>query len=326
MSATMKDVANRAGISLGTVSNYINGKIGVSEEKKIKIEQAIKELGYTVNIAARSLKSNCHKSIGVLIPNFGNMFLVKVIEVIETLLAEKGYSIIAISYSNNADIMIKQLQYLSARVDGIVFVPRVTIDSQVFTNIQDNTPIITFDELADNVICDKILVNNTQIVKEAITRLLDKGHTKIGLIAGPEMAYTTFQRIMGYKIAYKEKNIDIDKSLIYCADYTKDSGISSCSSLMKQHSDVTAILSVGYKITLGAIAAINKINKQNDIELVGYDASDIEDILSYRMGYIYQPYEQIAENIVDIILKRVNMNYEDFPLTVKIEAEIRNMK
>lgn len=325
MAATMKDVAECAGLSLGTVSNYFTGKTNVSSEKKDRIEDAIKKLGYKVNFAARTLRTNSYKCIGVLIPAFRNVYLVRVIGYIEEILNKNGYSMLVLSYNNNSDDEKELLLYLSQRVDGILLVPSCNGDHKYVGELQNITPVITFDEATNNIVSDRVLVNNADIVEKAINMLFEKRHKKIGIIAGPANAYTTMQRLQGYKESHKINNIEIDNSLITYGDYSKTSGENACTKLINEHSDMTAIFVVGYRMTLGVLASLIKNNSKDKISVVGYDASDIQDILNNQISYIYQPYEKIANNLVKLILRRVSNDYKDFPKTIKIDANIRNM-
>lgn len=325
MAVTMKDVAEYTGLSLGTVSNYITGKIRVSEKKKKLINDAINTLGYKVNIAARVLKTNSYNCVGILIPSFKNIYLVRVISYIEEILNKNGYSMLVLSYHNSHEKEEELLEYLSMRVDGIVYVPNDNrVETQHLQKIQKTIPIVMFNETIDGFECDSVLVNNKNIVTDAIEILCKKGHKKIGLIAGPEMSYTTSQRVIGYKEALKKNNVEIDESLICLADYSKTEAENHCNDILDKHSDVTAIFVAGYRMTLGVLAVIKKRNLINKIAVIGYDASDIEDIIENKIGYVYQPYELVAEETSNLILQRISKDNSQYPKNIVLESVLRN--
>lgn len=323
MSVTMKDLAKYTGLSLGTISNYINGKVPVSEEKGERIEKAIKELGYEINIVAKTLKTKSFNCIGVLIPSFSYQFMIQLIKHIELILADYNYNFMVLSYNDNVDCLYKQLKYLTQRTDGILCVPLPEMDLNVFKEIK-NVPVITFDEATKEVIGDRVLVNNTQIVEEAIDCIIKQGHTKIGFVAGRSRDYTTMQRRIGYETALMNNSIPILEKNILFGTYEKKSGYDCCKQLLEQNPEITAILVVGYRMTLGVLAAIKELKQENIVDVIGYDAIDIADIVNVKFGYVYQPYREIAKELVELIMKRVNGDYSDFPKTVIVKAEIRN--
>ena len=149
MAATMKDVAALAGLSIGTVSNYITGRVAVSEEKKHRIEQAIEKLNYQINPAARTLKTNQHNIIGVLIPDFRNMFVVRVVSYMEELLQQQGYNMMVLSYHQSEEKQEERLRYLQTRVDGILYMPhKMTLATvQCLQSIQRSIPAVSYTHL-----------------------------------------------------------------------------------------------------------------------------------------------------------------------------------
>lgn len=319
----MKDLAKYTGLSLGTVSNYINGKVPVSKEKGDCIEKAIEDLGYTVNVTARTLKTKNYNCIGVLIPAFSNQFMLKVIKYIELMLTEYHYDMLVLSYNNHMDNLYKQLKFLKQRTDGILCVPMQGMNLDVFRK-NKKIPIITFDEATDEVVGDRVLVNNTQIVENAINRIIGKGHTRIGLIAGRKNDYTTLQRRIGYENALIHNGLPVlEKNIIY-GNYEKESGFECCKQLIEQDPQITAIFVVGYFMTLGVLAALKELKMEYKIDVIGYDASDVADIINSNFGYVYQPYLEIARALVNLIMKRVKGDYSDYPTTEIVKAEIRD--
>lgn len=326
MAVTMKDVAAYAGISMGTVSNYITGKTPVSEDKRRRIEEAINALGYKVNVAARNLRTSRFYTIGILIPDFQNAFLVRVIGYMEEQLHRRGYDMLVLSYHKNPVNEREQLKYLSQRVDGILLVPDSDCDCDLIAEIQKDIPVVMFNETVEDAGCDHILIDNVKIVQNAIEILFQKGHRKIGIIAGPGKAYTTRQRLLGYRRAHENYGYDIVETLIAHGDYSKTSGELLSRELIDKHEDVSALFVAGYRMTLGTLATLQRMDLQKKVAVVGYDASDIEDILDSKISFVYQSYQEVAQHAVGIILKRIEGDMEAFPETVNMHAEIKNIE
>ncbi len=323
MSGTMKDLAKYTGYSLGTISNYISGKVPVSEQKGNRIEQAIKELGYTVNMAARVLKTNSFQCIGVLIPSFSNQFLLQVSKYIERILRTYGYDMLVTSYNDDTENFYKQLRNLSQKTDGILCVPRPDVDYRIIAEEQKKVPIVMFDETTNEMVCDRVLVDNEKIVENVIDMLIHQGRTKIGFIAGKKRAYTTLQRKRGYENAFKRNGIPINETLMTYGTYEKKSGYLGFQKIRISNPDITDVFVVGYRMTLGVLAAVKAAGLEHEISIIGYDAYDISDTVDIKLGYIYQPYQEIAQMAVKLMMRRVNGDDKDFPTTVIINAELR---
>ncbi len=326
MATTLKDLAQYTGYSIGTISNYITGKTPVSQKKQIRIEEAISELHYKVNLAARALKTNEHKTIAVLIPDFKNVFLVNIVSHIEQKLMDSDYEMLVLSYHRDDTKEKKMLTYLSQRSDAILYVPHSQMPEGFIEQIQETTPIITFDESNETMICDKILSNNVDITHTLLEELFQKGHQKIGMISGPDTSYTSIRRKEGYFKAFAQHALPIDETFVVTGDYSKDAGFSCCAQLVCTHPDLTAIFVVGYPMTLGALAYLKQHELMHQISIIGYDASSIADIISPSIGYIYQPYSKIATLATELALQRAGKNFEDFPKSIEVAAELHDIE
>ncbi len=328
MSATMKDVAKHANLSLGTVSNYINGKVCVSETNKKKIEDAINALGYQVNEVARSLKTNSFRTIGFLIPTFANAFLVKLVWKIEEYLREQNYSLLVLSYNGDTKKERELLTYLSARVDGIIYGASLldNENAQFIKTIQKRIPIITVNERFNGVVCDSVITDSNEMVRLATSALIEKGKDKICLIAGPLGYFTTTERLNGYKQAYVEHSKIAPENLIVFSNYSRTTATVMCGEMLDKYSDINAVFVAGYKMTLGVLSCLEKRGLRGKISVVGFDAEDIESIMSPKLPYVDQPYEEMAIETANLILKRVNGDYESFPESVSLRGKLKNIE
>lgn len=327
MAVTMKDVATYAGISIGTVSNYITGKAPVSPKKQQQIQNAIDALGYRVNIAGRNLRKHSFETVGLLIPHLKNTYLLRVASVMEELLRQHGYNIMISSYHGAVEKEREMFYSMSQRVDAIIYVPSLTTTAWIreVRQMQEKLPIVIFNEALAEECCDCVLVDSRKATKSTVSALLDRGHKKIGVIMGLEQMYTTQQRLLGYKEAYEEAGLPVDTSLILYGDYSRNVGAQLCRELLQQNSDVSAIVVIAYRMTLGAISTLNQCGLREKIPVIGYDASDLDDVLTPGIGYVYQPYDQVAQTVVDLVLRRIRKDLRDYPTTILLEAEIRGL-
>lgn len=323
MAITMKDVAKHAGLSLGTVSNCINGKESVSDVNRKKIDRAISELGYQVNWAARSLKTNSHKTIGVLIPTFSNVYLVKIVRSIEKYLRMADYDMLVQSYDGGKE---EQIMFdLASKVDGMIFAPaHYNYSLETLERVHKNTPIVTVNEKLEYFSCDSVGIDNYDVAYRAIDWLVKHGHKNICMIAGAEGLYTTKQRIDGYRSAHFANGIEPFEAGAMMSDFSSEKGYSMCIDIIENFPEVTAIFSSGYRITLGVITALNERNMRDKIEIVGFDSEDLSAALPKSLFYVDQPYRQTAELATKLVLERVRDGKNNPPTTIKLEASLKN--
>lgn len=327
MSVTMKDVAAYAGISIGTVSNYITGKMPVSPQKQKQIQKAIDELGYQVNVAGRNLRKNRFDTIGILIPDLKNVYLLHIASVMEELLRAQGYGILLSSYHKDSRKERDMFMSMSQRVDAIIYVPMLSSPKwiQTIRKVQKRLPVVIFNEALSEQCCDCVLVDGRQATKETVAALLERGHTEIGIILGPEETYTTKQRFLGYKEALEDRGFTVNSDLVIYGDYSKRVGAELCDQLLQRNPNMSALIVIAYTMTLGAISTLTKYNLRKKIPVIGYDASDLDDVITPQIGYVYQPYHEIAKEVVNLVIKRINGDMDAFPCTVLLQAEIRGL-
>ncbi len=327
MAVTMKDVARNANLSLGTVSNYVNGKASVSKENRIKIENSIRALDYKVNEAARSLKPKSHKAIGVLIPTFANVFLVKLVNCIEELLREANYSMLVVSYNSDLEQEKELMMYLSQKCDGIVYAPtKAGLECpELYVEIAEKTPIVVLNERVEGFVSDNVQLDNRESAITAVSQLLSRGHKKIGLICGPHGFHTTRQRVKGYIEAHENYGVEVSEDLILYSDYSRKKAKEFCSQLIDKNVGVSAIFVSGYRMTQGVLAELVSRGLSDKISVIGYDAEDIADIVNPKLAYVDQPFKEMAEQVVKLVLKRVGKDFDGYPTTMKFEAKIQNL-
>lgn len=305
--ATIKDIANKTGLGLATISKYLNGG-NVLEKNKIAIEKAIKELDYTVNEFARSLKTSKSKTVGVIIPELSNIFVTSIITVIEDILRNNGYSIIVTDCRTDESLERDVVNFMmSKRVDGIICMP-VSKSGKFLKQATDaKIPIILIDRMLDDIDTDVVMVDNISASERAISHLVENGHKEIGIVVGPNEIFTSQERLKGYKEALNRKKIKVNEDNIVFSNYTVQGGYESLKQLVKKNKDMTAVFMTNYEMTLGAIIAINELGIKipEDISFIGFDNLQLSRIVKPKLSIVDQPLEDIGKNAANLMLKRL---------------------
>ncbi len=324
ISATMKDVARKSGLSIATISKYINGG-NVLEENRVVIDKAIKELGFEVNEIARGLKTNKTMTIGLLIPSLENIFFTSIVSNIESILIKNGYSTIICDYKEDKSLEKQKLDFLVKKmVDGIITMP-MGCDLEVINSvINRNIPVVLIDRALKGVECDTVLVDNLNASYNAVEQLIILGHKRIGIICGPEDIYTAQERLKGYERVHEDYDMTIESELIKKGDYQVESGYRLLLELIEMEEPPTAVLVTNYEMTLGAVMAINEsdITVPDDISIIGFDNLQLAKVVKPPLSIVIQPVKQIGEVAANMILRRLKGDNSNFPSMIRLKTEL----
>lgn len=328
MAATIKDIARETGLSLATISKYINGG-NLREKNRVAIERAIKKLDYHVNEYARGLKSKKSRTVGMVLPELSNLFNMKIVSVIERILQEQGYSVIICDSQNNLEQEARSVEFLlSKQVDGIINIPMGNSSSHLAPAVERQIPILLLDRPLDklNDVVSCVLIDNQRAARMAVRRLLDAGHRSIGVVVGPAGVYTAEMRLKGYREALEEYGIPFEERLVARASLTVEGGYRQMRRLLKESKDMTAVFVTNYEMTLGALIALNKEGVQipQELSIVGFDnIMDLSRVFRPSLTIVSQPMEQIGTQAARLMLERLSGDASAAPMTVTLSATLR---
>lgn len=326
MAATIKDIAKLTGLGLATISSYLNGG-NVREKNRAKIEAAIEELHYEVNVVARGLKTNRTKTIGVVIPELNNIFCSEIITGIEDILRNQGYGTIICDCRTDEKLEKEAVDFLyKKRADGIINMPVDPTGAHLQPFQKANKPIVLIDRKIQEVAADSVLVDNKAAAQHAIELLLEAGHTKIGLLGGPSNVYTAQERLKGYKAAYEAAGLTWEESWICHGDYTIRGGVEGLEKLVRD-TDVTAVFVVNYEMTMGAMIGVNELGLKmpEELSMIGFDNLLFARACRPKLTIVTQPTEEIARHVAEIILMRLEGTEEEKEqanVAVKLQTQI----
>lgn len=226
--ATLKQIAKELNVSVSTVSKALNDSPEISEMTKIKIKEYAKLKNYKPNIIGLNLKNRKTKTIGVIIPNILNSFFAKVFSGIEKVADEKGYNVIMCISNESLEKEAHTLEMLSnGTIDG--FILSVSEEAQKLHEynhfkeiINDGTPIVMFDRIAEGVDCDKVIVDDFDSALNSTQRLIDLGCKNIALFSSIDNLSVGKLRAEGYLKALEKNNISINPNIILRTDSEDD--------------------------------------------------------------------------------------------------------
>lgn len=270
---TIQDVAKKAGFSVSTVSRVLNGKVDVAGDTQEKILGVISKLGYTSNLAARSMRSRRKDLLGLVIPDIGFPYSIEVMKGINRAIAESKFDLLVYTLgdSNKSGAVLHEQHYVSllskSITDGVIIV------ASAAPEFISDAPIVAVDPHILNPRYPSVQGANYQGALDVMNYLLNLGHERIGFICGRPESASSERRLTGYKDALKKAGIAIDKTLIIDGDFTTKSGHAASLKLLNMNTPPTAIFAANDQSALGVFQAAEELGLRvpDDLSVVGFD-------------------------------------------------------
>ncbi|MEN3281553.1 MAG: LacI family transcriptional regulator [Solirubrobacteraceae bacterium] len=309
--ATMNDVARVAEVSIATVSHVINGTRFVSPERVERVHAAMRELAYTPDATARSLRVGRTDTIGLVIPDNSNPFFAELARWIEDAGFEAGYTTIL---ANSNERPYRERRYintlLSKRVDGLIITPTADSDNQalVASLRKAQIPIVVMDRDVTLPMADVVLYDDAAGSGDAARHLLELGHTKFACIAGPPGVPA--ERLEGFLTALRDAGTTIHVNNVVAGDFHFASGREATATLLATGKPFTALFAANDLMAAGAIRTLAEhgLAVPEDVSVVGFDDAPIAEMISPPLTTVRQPLQDMADVAVSLLLARVSNN------------------
>lgn len=316
-SGTLHDVSRLSGLSIATISKYLNG-VKVKPQNKKRIEDAIVACNYSVNLSAKGLKTKRSMTIGVLIPNFASSFYSSIIAGVEYLLAQKGYTLFVSGYFNNEVHENKKFQMLvSRRVDAILIAPEFLKEEYLEIARQSDIPVLCFDTKLPNINCPSVVTDNFDVCKSVMGHILELGFENACVLLPNTVYFTTNERRRGCEAAIAENNAQ-GKVMFLRTDGDVQGAYQKTKFFLSQERRPDIIFALSSGTSLGALMAVTEsgLRIPDDIAFIGYDNQSISKTYTPNISLVYQPIQAIAEKICGILEGLMNGEKQDDITTV----------
>src|SRR5687767_1505033 len=307
--ATIREVAETAGVSYATVSHVINNTRLVSPETRERVLAAMDALDYRPNALARSLRQGKTNTLGLVLPDSANPFFAEISRSIEDEAFKQGYSVFLCNTELDTRRELFYVDVLSKKqVDGIIFVAAGDQADSLDFLVQRNMPVVMIDRNLPNVEVDAVMTDNRLGGYLATRHLIKLGHTRIACIAGPSSITPSAERIIGYRRALEEGGLSYDETLIMRGDYHAQSGMEITHSFLKMNPRPTAIFALNDLMALGALRAAAEAgcSVPGDLAVVGYDDLEIARFANPPLTTIAQPKKEIGVQAVNLLVGRMS--------------------
>lgn len=327
--STLKDVADKAQVSISTVSRVINKEPLVKPKTKERVEAAISELNYRPNRVAQRLRSinSKNKLIGLVLPDIQNPFYVDVVRGVEECAYQHNFAVMIGNFDQDER---KEKLYLdilqSESMDGLIVAPSRGRDKHIAQVIHNGYSVVCIDRGLIGTDVDVVKVNNEAGAYGAIDYLIGLGHRKIAHITGHPQIPTTIERVAGYEGAMAKNDIEIDDRLIKSSNSDYQSGATLMQELLDLPDPPTAVFTANNLLTLGALKTIHKngLNIPDDISIVGFDDMYWSMSLNPPLTAVRQSGYDIGNKAAELLLQKIaNPDRQTSSLVLDTELIVR---
>jgi LacI family transcriptional regulator len=319
---TIVEVADRARVSIATVSNVIRGTKRVSPALQDRVNQAIRELDYYPNEIARSLKVKQTRMLGMVLPDITNPFFPEMMRGAEDRAFERGYFLVT---ANTDEQIGRERKIVSAlrsyRVDGILLAAAPGKEtSHIRGAMQAGIPVVCLDRTVSGIKADAVVLDNVHGSHECVRHLISIGHKRIGIITGSLDVPTGRERLRGYEKAMREAGIGIDPDLILKGNFRDESGYTLGKKLLRMRPRPSAIFVCNGLMTVGALKAFEDLGLRcpEDVAIATFD--DLVTDRSFRphLTVVAQPGYEMGAKAASMLMDRIEGRLTKSASTVRI--------
>ena len=304
---TIVEVADRAGVAIGTVSRYLNGQ-PVRAANRSQIARAISDLGYRRNALAAAMKTDLTNTVGFMVPDISE-FHAAVLEHLSKILRKQGRALLTYCHNDDTGSALDLLDFFDAhRVDCLVMDGRQDAADRIEEFIQSGTPVIFYDNDAAGPAADRVFVEHRAASFRAVCHLLDIGHTKVAVLTGETKVFAGRERFEGYRQALLSRGIEINPDYVLDSHWNEDEAYSGMLQLLTLPEPPTALFCCNYNMAVGALRRIKEhgLRVPDDISLVSFDDVPLFRLHEAGITAIAQPVAKIAETIASILTTRLS--------------------
>jgi LacI family transcriptional regulator len=323
---TLKQIAKELDVSISTVSKSLRDSSEISEDTRKKVQAFAKLYNYKPNNIALSLKNRKSKTICIIIPEIIHHFFATVISGVEHVANKKGYNVIVCLSDESFDKEVINMEMLAnGSIDGFIMsLSKETQQKRDFHHITEvinqGMPVVMFDRITNDILCDKVIIDDNLAAFNATQFLIDKGIKKIALLTTIDYVSVGKLRTEGYIKALQNNDISVDENLILKIEDT-DNFESSIEALILNY-DIEAIFAVNEIFAVTAIKTATRLGKKvpEDISIIGFTDGIISKYSSPSITTVGQNGVKMGEKAAIMLIEKLEIVEEDYEEQYKTEV------
>jgi LacI family transcriptional regulator len=303
---TIRDVAQRAGVSVRTVSRVVNDRGEITDATRQRVRVAIDELGFRPSKLARALVTQHTDTVGLIVDDISNPFFAEVARAVQSSAQAAGYDVFLCNSAGRWEEELASLDSLVTHgVDGIILYPSAGLTSERIKPFADRyAPIVTIGASPSHPSISRIAITTRAGAREAVEYLIEKGHRAIAMLCGLG-AVSIHRRYQGYRDALLAHDLPVRDELVYPGPATFERGRQSARELLVSHPEVTAIFAYNDLLGLGSLRACRELGRRvpDDCAIMGFDDIPLADWVSPTLTTVRVDKTALGEGAVARLLE-----------------------
>ncbi|MDQ6422053.1 LacI family DNA-binding transcriptional regulator [Paenibacillus sp. LHD-117] len=329
---TIKDIAKAAQVSVTTVSRALNGYFDVNEDTRRKIESIAKQLGYSPNMAARSLISKKTKTLGLLLSNVTrdsskDNIAYEVLCGINDRAGELDYDLVLFSTTPQKQKLKSYKTLCQERgVDGVIIMGIRLDDPYLKEIVSSDIPCVLIDIALEGTNVGYVTSDNTAGAYSAVSHLILSGHRHIAMINGHIQADVSLLRLAGYRQALREHGVPYDESLVLDGQFSEKGGYEAAMAILKARPDVTALFCASDLMALGALNAVKQSGASvpDDISIIGFDNINLTAYCSPALTTVHQHKYELGFHSAQLLIEMLEDRETEHHVQLQTELILRD--
>ena len=327
MPVTMRDVAQKASVSIKTVSRVVNDQGEIADSTRQRVLTVINELGYRPNLVARGLVTQRTYTVGLVVADITNPFFPEVARGVQDIARAHDYNIFLCNSDENQGEELRTLHSLTSQsVDGIIIFPCYYTADNIKNFVKQYRPLITVNYLYDHPNIGQITTPNNEGAKAAVDYLVSQGHRQIGMLASLETSRQRGRRLRGFVEAMAAHGLPVPEQRVLYGTPTWESGYETGLRLLTQEPQVTAIFAYNDLVALGAVKACQKLGRRvpEDCAIIGFDDIQLASLVSPSLTTVRLDKYALGQQAMTRLLEMLDHPKRVFPpINLDVELVIR---
>lgn len=308
MKTTIYDVAEKAGVSISTVSRVINNKGRISKKTKQKVMDVIASLGYQPSVLASALTGKRTRTIGLIIPDVANPFFAEVARRVEDRGRELGFNLLMCNTDNNPETEEMYLSLLKQKsVDGIIIGTTTRNHSVLKELLQEQMPVALIAQDIPELMIDVVSVDDYLGGYQAASHLVELGHRHIAVMMGNLNRTSDRYRFQAFRQVLEDNGIALDERFVLQTDYSLEGGKRAALELLASAHKPTAIFACFDFLAIGIYQAAKELGLRipEDLSVVGFDNTILASITDPPLTTVAQPIDEMGRQVMDLLLREI---------------------
>ncbi|QSH42260.1 LacI family DNA-binding transcriptional regulator [Lentisphaerota bacterium ZTH] len=319
MRVCLKDVAEKAGVSIMTVSRAVHNKPGVSKELRLKLLKIADTMGYVpVRLAGDYQNRSRTMTIGIVLPHIEHTIFPAMLCAAEEVFSNNGYRIfLCCTYENSVKEFHDISALLERQVDGIIWSPATVKESSRAASIilKQKCPLVFMDRMIPDINADSVVVDDYEGAYNAVSHLILQGCRRIAHLTSRSESWVSLERRRGYQQALLDNSLEISEELIVAAGSDVNSGVCGLEKLLNAEADMDAVFCFNDPLAIGAYKALTRknINIPSEVAVMGFSATFATEIAAVPISTVFQDASGIGRQAAVTLLSRIGNPYSILP-------------